>query len=89
MITSLRPEFGGWPSERRTAPTSPDSSCRRGRPRAVPPAGTWLTPFGEVRALVSATATAWVAPSFGHAESGATAPLVARIGRSASGTIDP
>jgi hypothetical protein len=56
-------------------------------PRAVPPAGTWLTPFGEVRALVSATAR--VAPSFGHAESGATAPLVARIGRSASGTIDP
>jgi uncharacterized protein len=34
------------------------------------------------------TATAWVVPGFGHAESGATAPLVERIGRWASATID-
>ena len=58
------------------------------RPPARRSAGWHLAdPFGEARALVSATA--WVAPSSGHAESGATAPLVARIGRSASGTIDP
>jgi hypothetical protein len=35
------------------------------------------------------SATAWVVPGFGHAESGATAPLVERIGRWASATIDP
>ena len=44
------------------------------------------------RSLVTAagpTATAWVVPGFGHAESGATAPLVERIGRWASETIGP
>ena len=35
------------------------------------------------------SATAWVVPGFGHAESGATAPLVERIGRWASATINP
>jgi uncharacterized protein len=35
------------------------------------------------------TATAWVVPGFGHAENGLTAPLVERIGRWASATIDP
>lgn len=34
-------------------------------------------------------ATVWVVPGFGHAESGATAPLVERSGRWASATIDP
>jgi pimeloyl-ACP methyl ester carboxylesterase len=49
-------------------------------------------PLEHFRALAQAagpTATAWVVPGFGHAESGATAPLVERIGRWASGTIDP
>jgi hypothetical protein len=43
------------------------------------------------RTLVQAagpTATAWVVPGFGHAESGATAPLVERIGRWTSATIN-
>lgn len=47
-------------------------------------------PLEHFRALARAagpTATAWVVPGFGHAESGATAPLVERIGRWASGTI--
>jgi fermentation-respiration switch protein FrsA (DUF1100 family) len=49
-------------------------------------------PLEHFRALVQAagpTAEAWVVPGFGHAESGATAPLVERIGRWASGTINP
>ena len=48
-------------------------------------------PLEHFRALAQAagpTATAWVVPGFGHAESGATAPLVERIGRWASATID-
>ncbi len=47
-------------------------------------------PLEHFRTLVQAagpTATAWVVPGFGHAESGATAPLVERIGRWASATI--
>jgi hypothetical protein len=39
--------------------------------------------------VVSATVSTWMAPGFGHAESGITAPLVERIGRWASATIDP
>ena len=35
------------------------------------------------------TATAWVVPGSGHAESGATPPLVERIGRWVSATIGP
>lgn len=49
-------------------------------------------PLEHFSALVRAagpTATAWVVPGFGHAESGATAPLVERIGRWTSATIDP
>jgi fermentation-respiration switch protein FrsA (DUF1100 family) len=49
-------------------------------------------PLEHFRALAQAagpTATAWVVPGFGHAESGATAPLVERIGRWASATIHP
>lgn len=49
-------------------------------------------PLEHFRALAQAagpSATAWVVPGFGHAESGATAPLVERIGRWASATIDP
>jgi len=49
-------------------------------------------PLEHFRTLVQAagpTATAWVVPGFGHAESGATAPLVERIGRWASATIGP
>jgi pimeloyl-ACP methyl ester carboxylesterase len=49
-------------------------------------------PLEHFRTLVQAagpTATAWVVPGFGHAESGATAPLVERIGRWASATIHP
>ena len=49
-------------------------------------------PLEHFRSLAQAagpTATAWVVPGFGHAESGATAPLVERIGRWASATIDP
>jgi uncharacterized protein len=48
-------------------------------------------PLEHFRALAQAagpSATAWVVPGFGHAESGATAPLVERIGRWASATID-
>jgi fermentation-respiration switch protein FrsA (DUF1100 family) len=47
-------------------------------------------PLEHFRTLAEAagpTATAWVVPGFGHAESGATAPLVERIGRWASETI--
>jgi alpha-beta hydrolase superfamily lysophospholipase len=47
-------------------------------------------PLEHFRTLAEAagpTATAWVVRGFGHAESGATAPLVERIGRWASGTI--
>ena len=47
-------------------------------------------PLEHFRALAQAagpTASAWVVPDFGHAESGATAPLVERIGRWASATI--
>jgi pimeloyl-ACP methyl ester carboxylesterase len=49
-------------------------------------------PLEHFRTLAQAagpTATTWVVPGFGHAESGATAPLVERIGRWASATIDP
>ena len=49
-------------------------------------------PLEHFRTLAQAagpTATAWVVPGFGHAESGATAPLVERIGRWASATIEP
>jgi alpha-beta hydrolase superfamily lysophospholipase len=48
-------------------------------------------PLEHFRSLAQAAgpgATAWVIPGFGHAESGATAPLVERIGRWASATID-
>ena len=47
-------------------------------------------PLEHFSALVRAagpTATAWVVPGFGHAESSASAPLVERIGRWASETI--
>lgn len=47
-------------------------------------------PLEHFRTLAQAAgpgATAWVVPGFGHAESGATAPLVERIGRWASATI--
>lgn len=47
-------------------------------------------PLEHFRALTEAAgpgATAWVVPGFGHAESGATAPLVERIGRWVSATI--
>ncbi|MGY1744408.1 alpha/beta hydrolase [Blastococcus sp. SYSU D00695] len=47
-------------------------------------------PVEHARALAAAagpTATAWVVPGFGHAESGATAPLVERIARWVSATI--
>jgi uncharacterized protein len=49
-------------------------------------------PVEHFRALVRAAgpaATAVVVPGFGHAENGVTAPLVERIGRWASATIDP
>jgi pimeloyl-ACP methyl ester carboxylesterase len=49
-------------------------------------------PLEHFRALAQAAgpaATAWVVPGFGHAESGATAPLAERIGRWASATIQP
>ena len=49
-------------------------------------------PLEHFRTLAQAAgpaATVWVVPGFGHAESGATAPLVERIGRWASATIDP
>ncbi|MGY1605486.1 alpha/beta hydrolase [Geodermatophilus sp. SYSU D00815] len=48
-------------------------------------------PLEHFRTLAQAagpTATAWVVPGFGHAESGVSAPLVERIGRWASETID-
>jgi pimeloyl-ACP methyl ester carboxylesterase len=48
-------------------------------------------PLEHFRTLAQAagpTATAWVVPGFGHAESGLTAPLVERIGRWASATIN-
>jgi uncharacterized protein len=48
-------------------------------------------PLEHFRTLAQAagpTATAWVVPGFGHAESAATAPLVERIGRWASATIN-
>jgi pimeloyl-ACP methyl ester carboxylesterase len=48
-------------------------------------------PLEHFRTLAQAagpTATAWVVPGFGHAESGATAPLVERMGRWASATIN-
>ena len=49
-------------------------------------------PLEHFRTLAQAAgpaATAWVVPGFGHAEGGATAPLVERIGRWASATINP
>jgi fermentation-respiration switch protein FrsA (DUF1100 family) len=49
-------------------------------------------PLEHFRALAQAagpSATAWVVPGFGHAESGMCAPLVERIGRWASATIQP
>jgi pimeloyl-ACP methyl ester carboxylesterase len=48
-------------------------------------------PVEHFRALARAagpSATAWVVPGFGHAENGLTTPLVERIGRWASATID-
>jgi uncharacterized protein len=47
-------------------------------------------PLEHFRSLAEAAgpaATVWLVPGFGHAESGATAPLVERIGRWASETI--
>ena len=47
-------------------------------------------PLEHFRTLAEAagpTATTWVVPGFGHAESGATAPLVERVGRWASATV--
>jgi uncharacterized protein len=49
-------------------------------------------PLEHFRTLAQAAgprATAWLVPGFGHAESGATAPLVERIGRWVSATINP
>ncbi len=49
-------------------------------------------PLEHFRTLAQAAgpaATAWIVPGFGHAEGGATAPLVERIGRWASATINP
>jgi fermentation-respiration switch protein FrsA (DUF1100 family) len=49
-------------------------------------------PLEHFRTLAQAAgpaATAWVVPGLGHAESGVTAPLVERIGRWASATINP
>jgi len=49
-------------------------------------------PLEHFRTLAQAAgpaATAWIVPGFGHAENGATAPLVERIGRWASATINP
>jgi len=46
-----------------------------------------LEHFRNLAQAAGPTATAWVVPGFGHAESGATAPLVERIGRWASATI--
>ncbi|MGY1617144.1 alpha/beta hydrolase family protein [Geodermatophilus sp. SYSU D00691] len=49
-------------------------------------------PLEHFRTLAQAagpSATAWVVPGFGHAESGVSAPLVERIGRWVSETIDP
>jgi len=76
-----------------TPPTSPlqDVSC-------IAPTPVLLVhgdrdeyfPLEHFRTLAQAagpTATAWVVPGFGHAESGITAPLVERIGRWASVTI--
>jgi pimeloyl-ACP methyl ester carboxylesterase len=54
--------------------------------------GDTYFPLEHFRTLAQAagpSATAWVVPGFGHAESGATAPLVERIGRWASATINP
>lgn len=48
-----------------------------------------LEHFRTLAAAAGPTATVWVVPGFGHAESGATAPLVERIGRWASATIGP
>ena len=48
-------------------------------------------PLRHFRALAQAAgpaATVWVVPGFGHAEGGVTAPLVERIGRWASATIN-
>jgi pimeloyl-ACP methyl ester carboxylesterase len=48
-------------------------------------------PLEHFRTLVEAAgpaATAWLVPGFGHAENGATAPLVERIGRWTSATIN-
>jgi fermentation-respiration switch protein FrsA (DUF1100 family) len=48
-------------------------------------------PLEHFRTLAQAAgprATAWLVPGFGHAESGATAPLVERIGRWVSATIN-
>ncbi|WP_218146038.1 serine aminopeptidase domain-containing protein [Geodermatophilus ruber] len=45
--------------------------------------------FRLLARAAGAAATAWLVPGFGHAESGATGPLVERIGRWASATINP
>jgi hypothetical protein len=48
-----------------------------------------LEHFRTLAQAAGPAATAWVVPFFGHADSGATAPLVERIGHWASATIDP
>jgi fermentation-respiration switch protein FrsA (DUF1100 family) len=48
-----------------------------------------LEHFGALVRAAGPAAAAWVVPGIGHAESGATAPLVERIGRLASATIEP
>ena len=47
-----------------------------------------LEHFRNLAQAAGPTATAWVVPGFGHAENGATAPLVERIGRWASATMN-
>src|SRR3954466_13255572 len=48
-----------------------------------------LEHFRTLAQVAGPAGSAWVIPGFGHAETGATAPLVERIGRWASVTIDP
>ncbi|TFV62604.1 hypothetical protein E4P41_06710 [Geodermatophilus sp. DF01-2] len=61
-------------------------------PSAPPASATRPLTFVAVHGLTGSVARASflrVVPGSGHAESGATAPLVERIGRWASATIDP
>jgi fermentation-respiration switch protein FrsA (DUF1100 family) len=48
-----------------------------------------LEHFRTLSQAAGPAATTWLVPGFGHAESGATAPLVEAIGRWSSATIDP